>query len=105
MAARGCFTVLSLDRPEAEAGLTLADVVADEDDRTLEQLETIDVLRPVLADLCTRDREILHLRFVEGLTQTDIGTQIGVSQMQVSRLLRQILDNLRDSLTPLSSAA
>jgi RNA polymerase sigma-B factor len=105
MAARGCFTVLSLDRPEAEAGLTLADVVADEDDRTLDQLETIDMLRPVLAELCARDREILHLRFVEGLTQTDIGTQIGVSQMQVSRLLRQILDNLRDSLNPLPSAA
>lgn len=104
-AAHGCFRVLSLDRPEVEAGLTLADVVADEADRTLDQLETIDMLRPVLAELSDRDREILQLRFVDGLTQTDIATEIGVSQMQVSRLLRQILDNLRDSLTPLPSAA
>ncbi|MEV6415795.1 sigma-70 family RNA polymerase sigma factor [Kribbella sp. NPDC051718] len=104
-AARGCFRVLSLDRPETDAGLPLADVVADEDDRALDQLEAIEVLRPVLADLCDRDREILQLRFVEGLTQTDIGTEIGVSQMQVSRLLRQILDDLRDRLAPLPSAA
>ncbi|MFI5707069.1 sigma-70 family RNA polymerase sigma factor [Kribbella sp. NPDC051620] len=104
-AACGCFRVLSLDRPETEAGLPLADVVADEDDRSLDQLEAIEVLRPVLAELCDRDREILQLRFVEGLTQTDIGAEIGVSQMQVSRLLRQILDNLKDRLAPLPSAA
>jgi RNA polymerase sigma-B factor len=42
---------------------------------------------------------------VEGLTQTDIGSEIGVSQMQVSRLLRQILDNLRNRLAQLPSAA
>jgi RNA polymerase sigma-B factor len=105
MAAHGCFRVLSLDRPEAEAGLTLAEVMADEDDTTLDQLETIDMLQPVLSELCARDRKILQLRFVEGWTQTDIGTEIGVSQMQVSRLLRQILDSLRDRLAPVASAA
>jgi RNA polymerase sigma-B factor len=105
LAAHGCFAVLSLDRPEADAGLTLADVMADEDDPTLNQLETVDMLQPVLVDLSARERQILHLRFVEGLNQTDIGAEIGVSQMQVSRLLRQILDNLRARLTTSPAAA
>ena len=43
----------------------------------------------------TRDREILRLRFEEDLTQTEISRQIGVSQMQVSRLIRQALARLR----------
>ncbi|WP_328324566.1 sigma-70 family RNA polymerase sigma factor [Kribbella sp. NBC_00382] len=105
VAAHGCFSVLSLDRPEAEAGLTLGEMVADEDDPTLHQLETIDMLQPVLSDLSADDRRILELRFVDGLSQTDIGTEIGVSQMQVSRLLRKILDHLKDRLAPLASAA
>jgi RNA polymerase sigma-B factor len=96
---------LSLDRPEADAGLTLAETVADEDDRTLDQLETIDMLEPVLKDLSPRDRRILQLRFVEGRKQADIGAEIGVSQMQVSRLLRQILDELRERLAPEQVAA
>ena len=45
--------------------------------------------------LSARDREILRLRFEEDLTQTEISRQIGVSQMQVSRLIRQALARLR----------
>lgn len=105
LAARGCFNTLSLDRPEANADLTLAEVMADEDDRSMDQLEAMDMLRPVLKDLSTRDRRILELRFVEGWNQSDIGADIGVSQMQVSRLLRQILDELRARLGPLLAAA
>jgi RNA polymerase sigma-B factor len=42
-----------------------------------------------------REQEILRLRFVEDLTQTEIAERLGVSQMQVSRLLRRSLDRLR----------
>jgi len=42
-----------------------------------------------------REREILRMRFVEDLTQTEIAARIGISQMQVSRLLRRSLDQLR----------
>ncbi|WP_344237488.1 SigB/SigF/SigG family RNA polymerase sigma factor [Kribbella hippodromi] len=106
LAARGCFNVLSLDRPaEVDAELTLADVVADEEDATIDQLETVEMLEPVLADLGERDRRILQLRFVEGWTQSEIGNDIGVSQMQVSRVLRRILDDLRDKLDPVQAAA
>jgi RNA polymerase sigma-B factor len=52
----------------------------------------------VLDRLPAREREILHMRFVEELTQTQIASRVGVSQMQVSRLLRRSLDQLR-SLT------
>ncbi len=106
LAAKGCFNVLSLDRPaEADAELTLADVVADVDDCSIDQLETVEMLQPVLADLGERERRILQLRFVEGWTQSEIGEDIGVSQMQVSRVLRKILDDLRDKLAPLPAAA
>ncbi|MFD7154299.1 SigB/SigF/SigG family RNA polymerase sigma factor [Kribbella sp. NPDC059898] len=106
LAAKGCFNVLSLDRPaETDAELTLADVVADDDDASIDQLETVEMLEPVLADLGERDRRILQLRFVEGWTQSEIGDDIGVSQMQVSRVLRRILDDLRDKLVPEQRAA
>lgn len=48
-----------------------------------------------LDDLTAREREVLRLRFVEDLTQAEIGARIGVSQMQVSRLIRQALARLR----------
>ena len=106
LAAKGCFNVLSLDRPaEADADLTLADVVADDDDASIDQLEAVEMLQPVLSDLGERERRILQLRFVEGWTQSEIGRDIGVSQMQVSRVLRKILDDLRGKLSPLPAAA
>lgn len=106
LAAKGCFNVLSLDRPaEADADLTLADVVADTDDSSIDQLEAVDMLQPVLHDLGPRERRILQLRFVEGWTQSEIGKDIGVSQMQVSRVLRRILDELRTKLEPESLPA
>lgn len=49
-----------------------------------------------LAKLADRERTILKLRFVDGLTQSQIASQIGVSQMQVSRLLAASLAQLRD---------
>jgi len=106
LAAKGCFNVLSLDRPaDVDADLTLADVVADVEDGSIDQLETVEMLQPVLEDLGPRERRILQLRFVEGWTQSEIGRDIGVSQMQVSRVLRKILDDLRAKLSPLAAAA
>ena len=52
-------------------------------------------LAPLLSKLPVRDQEILRLRFVEGYTQTEIANRIGVSQMQVSRLLARSLDRMR----------
>ena len=105
-AARGYFTVLSLDRPAgADNDLLLADTVAGEHDHYVDQLEVVDMLDPLVGELSARDRRILELRFVRNWTQADIGRDIGVSQMQVSRLLARILAKLRTRLEPLHPAA
>ncbi|MEI8408137.1 MULTISPECIES: SigB/SigF/SigG family RNA polymerase sigma factor [unclassified Kribbella] len=106
IAADGCFSVLSLDRPvDDDSTANLADTIADEQDTSFERTEAVAVLEPVLNELEPRERRILELRFVEGHTQADIGAEIGVSQMQVSRLLRGILDRLRDRIEPPPAAA
>jgi RNA polymerase sigma-B factor len=55
--------------------------------------------------LTRREREVVRLRFEHDLTQTKISQQIGISQMQVSRILRQSLDRLREVLTEQDAAA
>lgn len=97
--ADGCYSALSLDatRPGA-TGPALGETLVDEFDGYA-HLETREMLRPALRQLSDRDRKILLLRFVRGLTQEQIGHEIGVSQMQVSRLLTRILGSLRDELT------
>ncbi|MFJ4873220.1 sigma-70 family RNA polymerase sigma factor, partial [Streptomyces sp. NPDC088757] len=63
-----------------------------------ELIESLTALRPLLGRLDERDRHILALRFGEELTQAEIGRRIGLSQMQVSRLLTRILGDLRVAL-------
>jgi RNA polymerase sigma-B factor len=53
-------------------------------------------MEAVLPSLGEREREVLRLRFVEELPQTEIATRIGCSQMHISRLLRRSLDKLRE---------
>jgi RNA polymerase sigma-B factor len=65
-------------------------------DENLEQAEWGVMLSERLEELDERQREVLHLRFVMDLTQREIGERIGVSQMQVSRILRATLECLRD---------
>lgn len=67
-------------------------------DEHLDQVEFNVILEQRLGRLSDRDREVLHLSFVEDLTQSEIGARIGVSQMQVSRILRAALDRLRDDV-------
>jgi RNA polymerase sigma-B factor len=57
-------------------------------------------LSSAVGGLPRRERTILHLRFVEGLTQTEIADRVGLSQMYVSRLLRATLERLRDEIEP-----
>lgn len=72
----------------------LADFIGEEDP-AMELVENFQTLAPLLDKLEDRDRRILHLRFVEELTQAQIGERLGVSQMHVSRLLTRILARLR----------
>ena len=91
------YDTLSLDAPAPGAeddAPTYADALGGDDER-YELIELDATVSTALAHLPARERLILHLRFVEDLTQTEIAARIGVSQMQVSRLLRRSLSRLR----------
>ncbi|MFF7724281.1 RNA polymerase sigma factor SigF [Streptomyces luteogriseus] len=68
------------------------------EDQALELVEDFHALAPLLAELDERDRQIIHMRFVEELTQAQIGEHLGVSQMHVSRLLSRTLNRLREGM-------
>lgn len=68
------------------------------DDAALAQVDDAETLRPALAALSERDRTVLALRFVDGLTQTQIAARVGISQMHVSRVLARTLAQLRADL-------
>ncbi|MFE2671967.1 RNA polymerase sigma factor SigF [Streptomyces mirabilis] len=68
------------------------------DDNALELVEDFNALAPMIAQLDDRERHIIHMRFVDELTQAQIGEHLGVSQMHVSRLLNRTLAKLRDGM-------
>lgn len=95
MQARGCFSPVSLDAPLGPAGSgVLGDQLGDVDDRAQAAAEARIVLQPALRLLTDRDRRILKLRYADGLTQQEIGAELGVTQMHVSRLLSRILKDM-----------
>lgn len=99
MAAVGCFHPVSLDQPvRTDSTATIGEAIPVE--QSVDAVEARAVLQPVLRTLSPRDRRIVHLRFVEDLTQEQIGDEIGVTQMQVSRLLSRILGELRQQIDP-----
>ncbi|MGI5427313.1 RNA polymerase sigma factor SigF [Streptomyces sp. CA-179760] len=75
----------------------LADFIGTED-TALELVEDFHALAPMIAELGERDRRILHWRFVEELTQKEIGERLGCSQMHVSRLVSRLLARLREGM-------
>ena len=85
---------LVLDGEDAGA-LESADVGIDP---AFEAVEDREALRPLLAALPARERRILTLRFADGLSQDRIAAELGISQMQVSRLLARTLADLRAGL-------
>lgn len=97
--ARGCsagYHAVSLDAPTA-TGTSLADHLLVTSSHST-GIEVRDALRQGIASLTDRQRLVVRLRFVDELTQEEIGERIGVSQMQVSRILRAILERLRVEL-------
>ncbi|WP_416979189.1 RNA polymerase sigma factor SigF [Streptomyces sp. T028] len=100
MAAANAYTASSLDaQPEEDdAEGALADRIGYED-HGLEGIEYVESLKPMIAELPPRERQILSLRFVAGMTQSEIGDELGISQMHVSRLLSRTLVRLRKGLT------
>ena len=89
----------SLDEPSSPSDddpPTLGDTLVWEDP-TLDLVERRDLVARSVQPLAPRERRVLYLRFVEDLTQAEIGARIGLSQMQVSRVLRTALERSREA--------
>ncbi|GHE64500.1 RNA polymerase sigma factor [Streptomyces longispororuber] len=94
------YSAASLDAAlthDDESETPLADFIG-RDDAALELVEDFHSLAPMIAALDERERQIIHWRFVDELTQREIGERLGVSQMHVSRLLSRCLARLREGL-------
>jgi RNA polymerase sigma-B factor len=102
--AAEAYRALSLDAPTGEDGPTPAEGLGG-DDGEFERTEQRLLLRGGFEALAPREREILRLRFFEGLTQREIADLVGISQMHVSRLIRRSLEQLRIAMdVPAGSA-
>jgi RNA polymerase sigma-B factor len=92
------YSTLSLDVPDTDdESPAVADTLGAEDD-ALEGVEYRESLKPLLAQLPQREQRILVLRFFRNMTQSQIASEVGISQMHVSRLLARTLAQLRDKL-------
>lgn len=100
--------VEALESGRAYSSVSIFAGGATDDDESLELLDCLGteeeayeiferrrVLAPAMGRLDPRERLILHLRFFEGMTQTQVAARIGISQMHVSRLIRKSIENLR----------
>ena len=67
-------------------------------DEALEGVEYRESLKPLLAQLEDREKRILQMRFFDNLSQSQIATELGISQMHVSRILKKVLTHLREGL-------
>src|SRR5216117_2203234 len=107
----------ALESGQAYATLSLSAPASGDESSDLDPLESLGeieheyevsedraVLAPGLKALDDRERRILHLRFYEGLTQSQIAQQVGISQMHVSRLIRRALEKIRDEIAVEESA-
>jgi RNA polymerase sigma-B factor len=84
------------DDPDEESGDPLE--ALGEVDEGYQLVEQRQLLREGFRTLADRERAILHMRFFLGLTQSEIADRVGISQMHVSRLIRQSVDRVRDEL-------
>ena len=101
----------ALESGRAYTSLSLSVGASSDDEGELDPLESLGteepryeisenlaMLAPGFRVLDERERKILHLRFFEGLTQSQIAQQVGISQMHVSRLIRRSLEKIRDEI-------
>jgi RNA polymerase sigma-B factor len=99
-AGSAAYETASLDTPlrsDDQGSHTIADTIG-EDEEHFELIEDRATVGPALRALPERERLILHMRFAEGLTQSEIAQKIGVSQMHVSRLIRRALERVRNEV-------
>lgn len=98
LSADGCFTPTSLDTPVGSEGSGVLGELIPGDDSAMSEAEARVMLTPAVRALPEREREVLYLRFFKQQTQAQIAEEIGVTQMQVSRILSRVLVKLRGQL-------
>jgi len=99
MEAGSAYAPVSLSAgPTSEGELDPLETIGDVDEE-FDRTDDRTSLEPALAALPDREQEILRMRFEDGLTQTQIAEQVGISQMHVSRLIRRSLERMRKQLT------
>ena len=94
LTARGCFRSESTDRQAGTTGLTIGETLVCTDD-ALELVDEWVTFCRLSRELTRDERELLRMRYVDDLTQQEIASRLGISQMQVSRRLRKVLDEMR----------
>ena len=99
LSADGCFTPTSLDTPVGSEGSGVLGELIPSDDSAMSEAEARVMLTPAVRALPEREREVLYLRFFKQQTQAQIAEEIGITQMQVSRILSRVLVKLRGQLT------
>jgi RNA polymerase sigma-B factor len=99
IAAGSSYQTLSMEAATSSdgEGLPISETLGDVDE-ALDQVDDHEALRPLIAALPERERQILMLRFFGNMTQSEIGASLGISQMHVSRLLARTLAKLRQDL-------
>ena len=97
LAANGCFAPTSLDFPDDKGDGGIGRRLGAEDPG-FACAEARAALQPLIRTLDTRERLILEMRFVRGCTQAEIGKEVGVTQMQVPRLIAGLLARLREQI-------
>jgi RNA polymerase sigma-B factor len=98
LSADGCFTPTSLDSPVGSDGTGVLGELLPSEDTAFDEAEARIMLAPAVRALPDREREVLYLRFFRQQTQAQIAQEIGVTQMQVSRILARVLSDLRGQL-------
>jgi RNA polymerase sigma-B factor len=94
------YTLVSLDKDrgtEGDDSFSLLEYIG-RDDKFLSNVDDVEWLRVALKHLTPQEQRVLYLRFYRGMTQTEVAKELGISQMQVSRLLRRALDVLRSKV-------
>ncbi len=103
----------AMESGEAYSSVPLEGSGSDDDDDSLAVIDRIGnedkalassddriTLERVLAEFTPREQEVVRLRFTDGLTQAEIASRLGISQVQVSRLLRRTLKRMQEKLSP-----
>jgi RNA polymerase sigma-B factor len=95
MEARLAYSAVALDPPDQDSGFESSGSVLGREDTRMQAIEQGLLVDTLLERLGPREQSIMRLRFFEEMTQGEIAARVGLSQMQVSRLIRHTLEHLR----------